>query len=233
MIACLDRAVVDLPPASGGKGQRGGKSRRSAGAPPPPTPPKTLGGDETARGVEGGVEGGKVRRLRFTSTERDILQAYKKNGLTDRAKLIQALPRPLRRLYIESWQSAVWNKGAAYRKAEWGERVVAGDLVMVDSVTKNLVTAWDLPHLAKDQGQVHRVVDDDDAALYSIDSVVVPLLGQWLGSMLLRLPATSYYSWSLLLAFAPSNHTQYHTFTVFHCLQLSTIGLSSLPNNHP
>lgn len=172
MIACLDRAVVDLPPASSGKGQRGGKSRRGAGA-GAPAPQETAGGAEKKDGAE--VE--KVRRLKFTSTERDILQAYKKHGLKDRAKLIQALPRPLRRLYVESWQSAVWNRGAAYRKAKWGERVVAGDLVMVDSVTNTLVTAWDLPHLAKDQGQVRRVVDDDDAALYSIDSVVVPLLG--------------------------------------------------------
>lgn len=72
-----------------------------------------------------------ISRAATSSTERKLLSALAQHGLMDCAKVLGVLPRDLRRLFVESWQSSVWNALAIHRIRLHGHAVVEGDLVLL------------------------------------------------------------------------------------------------------
>ena len=123
------------------------------------------------------AEMGKKRGVHSPS-EIKLLRAIAEHGAADGARALQALPRPLRRLFVESWQSALWNAVAKHRVSPAmlsrspGAR--SGDLVLRSKASGAPLTAWDLPETSLDDIDVHRVAEGD---AFGLDVVVVPLLG--------------------------------------------------------
>ena len=140
----------------------------------------------------GGSES-RSRQHQLSSTERKLLQAIKKQpDLRDKVKILNTLPRSLRRLFVESWQSSVWNELARRRVELHGYRVIAGDTVLISKTEGPAggaggkpVSAWDFAQLPFEGFTVHEVTESESLEeCYSMEHVVVPLLG-----MDVRMPA--------------------------------------------
>jgi tRNA pseudouridine13 synthase len=77
----------------------------------------------------------------------------------------------MRMMFLHALQSYLWNKAASFRIKNLGPEVVVGDLVLVSS--KNLSSGTDEPF-----PEVKVVeLDDINANRYSMEDVVLPLLG--------------------------------------------------------
>eukprot|EP00614_Pseudopedinella_elastica_P003811 CAMPEP_0172611024 /NCGR_PEP_ID=MMETSP1068-20121228/30752_1 /TAXON_ID=35684 /ORGANISM="Pseudopedinella elastica, Strain CCMP716" /LENGTH=609 /DNA_ID=CAMNT_0013414883 /DNA_START=323 /DNA_END=2152 /DNA_ORIENTATION=+ len=131
-----------------------------------------------------------------TSTERKLLAAIHQHGTSNPVRILDALPRALRRLFVESWQSEIWNELAKRRASMqaddgvWG--AIAGDVVLRDDFTSfdslggggggshsSLpLTAWELPHAPLGGFEPH-LVTEQEAASGAFDSacVCLPLIG--------------------------------------------------------
>lgn len=114
----------------------------------------------------------------LTSSERQILAAIKKYGISDPVRILDSLPRDIRRLYVESIQSELWNAlCSCWATMKSTRRVRSGDLVVKSSDGRPL-TAWDMPHEPKDSTTVHVVSEsEEDSGLYRIEHLVLPLVG--------------------------------------------------------
>jgi tRNA pseudouridine13 synthase len=107
---------------------------------------------------------------RFMQNERAILSSIVRNPL-DYKKAFSNIARTMRMMFLHALQSYLWNKAASFRIKNLGPEVVVGDLVLVSS--KNLSSGTDEPF-----PEVKVVeLDDINANRYSMEDVVLPLLG--------------------------------------------------------
>jgi len=126
---------------------------------------------------------GPRQNIRFTSPEKKLMAATLEFAGNPQ-RVFGVLPRQLRRLYVESWQSELWNALATYRANSVGcggaPVVVEGDLVMVRADNEAVgVSAWDAALAGKGESIVRRANADDVTKGSGLDSsaVVVPMLG--------------------------------------------------------
>ncbi|KAI1008033.1 hypothetical protein K3495_g188 [Podosphaera aphanis] len=66
------------------------------------------------------------------NAERNILNHLKTRKGCDFLGALISVPRNLRLMYVHAYQSFVWNEVASERLARYGNKVIAGDLVLVD-----------------------------------------------------------------------------------------------------
>lgn len=92
------------------------------------------------------------------SAERQILWHFHKQGnTTDLVGAVLSINRELRLMYVHAFQSAVWNRLASRRIAEFGTKPVVGDLIQV--------------------GDEVVILDESHVDSYSIHDVALPLPG--------------------------------------------------------
>jgi len=96
------------------------------------------------------------------------------------AEAMVAVPRTLRNMYVHAFQSYLWNCAASHRVETYGwERVVAGDLVMVEGAGEGDDVAIGGIERRRGFGAVHVVTEAEAAAgKYAVTDVVLPLLGK-------------------------------------------------------
>ncbi|KAI1960152.1 multisubstrate pseudouridine synthase 7 [Ophidiomyces ophidiicola] len=92
--------------------------------------------------------------------------ARKKN---DYLSALQTIPRNLRLMYVHAYQSLVWNLAAGERWRLYGDRVVQGDLVLVNEFN-NHSPGHTAPETVDADGEVIVLPDTGDSAV-SADSV--------------------------------------------------------------
>lgn len=126
-------------------------------------------------------------------SEKKLLEAYKRHGVTNHVAALNAIPRPMRTMYVHAYQSYLWNHAASLRFEKYGaESVVVGDLVLPPKVA---AANSEPPVAESDQGNneagpgawmtssnridIVRVVTqaDLDARKYSVTDVVLPVPG--------------------------------------------------------
>lgn len=110
------------------------------------------------------------------TSECKLLDAYKKQGLTNHVGALRAIPRSMRTMYVHAYQSFLWNHAASLRFEAYGaDKVVAGDLVL----PPNSSTGSDDWLTSSDRIQAVRVVTGNDIEMsqYSIEDVVLPIPG--------------------------------------------------------
>ena len=127
-----------------------------------------------------------VTAIKLKSTEKKLLSSIASLGVSDPERVLRdALPRNLRRLYVESWQSAVFNELAGWRMKHLPSEVTEGDIVLVTTDPaasgasgKKGLSAWDVSAVKKNGHAPHLVsADDATSGIFTFEHVVVPLLG--------------------------------------------------------
>ncbi|MQL85899.1 hypothetical protein Taro_018426 [Colocasia esculenta] len=146
----------------------------------------------------GDVEGTLKQLPRYLVAERAILYCLKKcpgNNL----QALKAIPRPLRMMYVHSYQSYLWNHAATMRVQKYGvDQVVLGDLVYCKSgssrklVKDNFVEPQDVSYTDIDnddenepydsallEENVPLVIKEEDLTegVYAFEDVILPLPG--------------------------------------------------------
>ncbi|KAI9810759.1 MAG: hypothetical protein M1827_006097 [Pycnora praestabilis] len=132
------------------------------------------------------------------SAESNIIKHLSHSERTnDYQGALQIIPRNLRLMYVHAYQSLVWNVIAGERWRRWGDKVVAGDLVLVsadkakfdenievedvDEAGEVVVKpgANDRTATAEDMFQRARALTEEEAGsgVYSIFDIVLPLPG--------------------------------------------------------
>jgi len=121
--------------------------------------------------------------IRFTSPETKLMAATLESAGNPQ-RVFGVLPRQLRRLYVESWQSELWNALATYRACSVGvsgaPTVMEGDLIMVRADNEAMgVSAWEAAIAGRGESVVRRANAADAGAGSGVDAsaVVVPMLG--------------------------------------------------------
>ncbi|KAJ1679452.1 multisubstrate pseudouridine synthase 7, partial [Spiromyces aspiralis] len=123
--------------------------------------------------------------------EKAILNFFVKNNVTNYAGAF--IPYMLRRMYVHSYQSYVWNHAASERARRYGvDRAVPGDLVIVsdaraarkrgkttgDEEEDDEGEAADIDVGRSGRGKLEvAIVTEDTAYKYSVTDVVLPILG--------------------------------------------------------
>ncbi|POS83822.1 hypothetical protein EPUL_004935, partial [Erysiphe pulchra] len=74
------------------------------------------------------------------SAERSILQHLRNRNGTDYLEALLRVSRNLRLMYIHAYQSYVWNKVVSERWARYSDKVIAGDLVLIENKSKDNTT---------------------------------------------------------------------------------------------
>lgn len=99
---------------------------------------------------------------RYTA-ERQVLAHFSRaeGGARDLLGAVLAINRELRMMYVHSVQSWIWNQLASRRHAQYGRRLVVGDLVMPDPLVQKEVV----------------ILSEDTLANYSYQDLVLPLPG--------------------------------------------------------
>ncbi|CAK7274221.1 multisubstrate pseudouridine synthase 7 [Sporothrix epigloea] len=96
------------------------------------------------------------------------------------------ITRGLRNLYIHAYQSLVWNWATSQRWSRYGDRVVPGDLVLVESDTNSSHLRQDAENISEDLNQEEeqcyqeaRVLSAEEAASgrFTIFDIVLPVPG--------------------------------------------------------
>lgn len=108
----------------------------------------------------------------YMQSENAILNSLLRHPL-DYKKAFLSITKTMRMMFVHAFQSFVWNKMASYRISQMGRSVIKGDLVLSD------ISSALLDH-SNGQGcpEVHVVNEDDiDSKTYSIEDVVLPLIG--------------------------------------------------------
>jgi tRNA pseudouridine13 synthase len=116
-------------------------------------------------------------RRDLTSTEESVLEAISKHGANDYGRILDAIPRTLRRLFVESWQSEIWNSLANIRNTV-PPIVMVGDQILLDSATQNPFTAWEISTAELGSFHIHSVTAEEVACKrFEPTCVVLPLIG--------------------------------------------------------
>lgn len=125
------------------------------------------------------------------SAETNLIRSLGRSG-TDFLGALQTIPRNLRLMYVHAYQSLVWNHAASERWRLYGDRVVEGDLVIVNQQDKNdaeevdadgevivVPQTEDSATAIEDMFTRARPLSADEAASgkYSMFDVVLPLPG--------------------------------------------------------
>ncbi|KAB8299799.1 hypothetical protein EYC80_000051 [Monilinia laxa] len=98
------------------------------------------------------------------SAERAVIQHMcSGRGRDDYAGAILSIPRHLRTMYVHSYQSFIWNIVASKRWERYGDKVIEGDLVLVDSKAPEQKDEVD------ENGEIVVHASGGDAALTSDD----------------------------------------------------------------
>lgn len=111
------------------------------------------------------------------SSEFALISHLDKNP-KDHMGAIMCITRGMRMMYIHAYQSYIWNHAASYRWATFGNKVVAGDLVLVDPSKGE-----DKATVSADDSEVYyvqaRFLTEQDIASgkYTIFDVVLPTPG--------------------------------------------------------
>ncbi|RKF62237.1 Multisubstrate pseudouridine synthase 7 [Erysiphe neolycopersici] len=74
------------------------------------------------------------------SAERSILQHLRNRNSTDYLEALLRVSRNLRLMYVHAYQSYVWNKVVSERWARYSDKVIVGDLVLIESQPKDNAT---------------------------------------------------------------------------------------------
>ncbi|KAL1835965.1 hypothetical protein VTJ49DRAFT_5753 [Mycothermus thermophilus] len=113
------------------------------------------------------------------STEASIIRHLGKNP-KDLLGAVLSITRGMRMMYIHAYQSFVWNFAATRRWAQFGAKVIEGDLVLVKDAVSRGSTDDENPfaHNDDDYKQARALTAEDIASgKYTIDDVVLPLPG--------------------------------------------------------
>ncbi|XP_048239142.1 pseudouridylate synthase 7 homolog [Haliotis rufescens] len=105
------------------------------------------------------------------SIERTLLETLMRQGETNYANALQALPRNTRLMYAHAYQSYVWNSMTSRRLDEFGYKVKVGDLVIPHSIN------WERKGEAGESKMQPTVVTDENQSEYSMQDLVLPLPG--------------------------------------------------------
>ncbi|XP_043943346.1 pseudouridylate synthase 7 homolog-like protein [Protopterus annectens] len=105
----------------------------------------------------------------FKVRERMILRALNRYGM-DKDGCTRAwfsIPHSMRIFYVHAYCSKVWNQAASYRFETYGQKVVEGDLVILESDAE------------KEAPVIHVVTAEEEAsAAYPLHQVVLPMPGK-------------------------------------------------------
>ncbi|TVY34387.1 Multisubstrate pseudouridine synthase [Lachnellula occidentalis] len=83
---------------------------------------------------KGGKSQDALRRLpKKFHGEASLIQALAGHHKSDFAGALLQITRGLRTMYVHAYQSYIWNMAASIRWAKYGTKVIAGDLVLVDT----------------------------------------------------------------------------------------------------
>ena len=94
---------------------------------------------------------------RFSAESALIRHLCTANGQNDYLGALGAIPRNLKTMYVHAYQSYVWNMVASKRWAQYGTKVVMGDLVLVESVK------------ARDKQQEDEVDENGEVVIHPAD----------------------------------------------------------------
>ncbi|XP_067682997.1 pseudouridylate synthase 7 homolog [Haliotis asinina] len=103
--------------------------------------------------------------------ERTLLETLMKQGETNYANALQALPRNTRLMYAHAYQSYVWNAITSRRLAEFGYKVKVGDMVIPHNIS------WEGRGMDDESKLQPIVVTDENQSEYSMQDLVLPLPG--------------------------------------------------------
>ncbi|KAK7225734.1 hypothetical protein V2G26_013737 [Clonostachys chloroleuca] len=101
----------------------------------------------------------KIIPRRF-GAETSVLRHLNRSGIQSRKDVVGALihiTRGLRTMYLHAYQSHVWNHVASRRWELYGEKVVKGDLIIVEAEQKPLISGQD-----DDGDDIVNVIDNED-----------------------------------------------------------------------
>mmetsp|Transcript_2075 Transcript_2075/g.7528 ORF Transcript_2075/g.7528 Transcript_2075/m.7528 type:complete len:661 (+) Transcript_2075:1-1983(+) len=108
--------------------------------------------------------------------EHTLLTGLKRHGARDFNNAFMMLPRNLRMLYVHAHQAYLWNSLASERIRMFGQKVVAGDLVLAAPAEQEGDEELELQEKPKAK-PVH-MVTEEEVENYSIFDVVIPLPGE-------------------------------------------------------
>lgn len=109
---------------------------------------------------------------RFMNSEISILQCLVDHPC-DYKRAFMAISKTMKMMFLHAVQSYVWNHVASFRVSKLGRQVLAGDLVYEDDdVDKDKAASGSSKCM-----KIH-VVTEDELAKYSLEDVVLPLVGK-------------------------------------------------------
>ncbi|KHJ30881.1 putative pseudouridine synthase [Erysiphe necator] len=73
------------------------------------------------------------------NAERSILHHLRSRNGNDYLGALLSIPRNLRLMYVHAYQSYVWNKVVSERWARYSNKVITGDLVLIENKSKNFL----------------------------------------------------------------------------------------------
>ncbi|OQE14645.1 hypothetical protein PENFLA_c036G06665 [Penicillium flavigenum] len=117
----------------------------------------------------GNVSDALQKMPRKFSAENNLLRHLGRNK-KDYLGALQSIPRNLRLMYVHAYQSLVWNFAASERWRLYGDRVVAGDLVIIqEHRDKETVSVAEAAETVDADGEIIVVPQGEDSAVAAED----------------------------------------------------------------
>ncbi|KAJ6191450.1 hypothetical protein N7519_001471 [Penicillium mononematosum] len=117
----------------------------------------------------GNVSDALQKMPRKFSAENNLLRHLGRNK-KDYLGALQSIPRNLRLMYVHAYQSLVWNFAASERWRLYGDRVVAGDLVIIqEHRDKETVSVTEAAETVDADGEIIVVPQGEDSAVAAED----------------------------------------------------------------
>ncbi|KAJ6156089.1 hypothetical protein N7497_004974 [Penicillium chrysogenum] len=117
----------------------------------------------------GNVKDALQKMPRKFSAENNLLRHLGRNK-KDYLGALQSIPRNLRLMYVHAYQSLVWNFAASERWRLYGDRVVAGDLVIIqEHRDKETVSVAEAAETVDADGEIIVVPQGEDSAVAAED----------------------------------------------------------------